>query len=79
MVLDVLGDLAVSLRSRLDTKRPQQLGGGAAGIARLTEDRMQALLGEMLEDEVDNAPGVVCFDPGFASLVHLVPTSRCFP
>ena len=43
---------------RLDAERAQQLGGGRAGIA-ATQRRMQSLLRQVLEDQIDDAPRVV--------------------
>ena len=48
----------VSFRGRLDAERPQQVSRWFAGIARLAEDRMQSLVRQMVENEVDDAPGI---------------------
>jgi hypothetical protein len=58
MVLDLLGLLAVTLGTRLDAQRPQQVGRWPAGIAGLPEDRMQSLRGKVLKHQVDHAPGI---------------------
>lgn len=66
MVLDLLGLLAVTLGSRLDAQGPQQVGRWPARIARLAEDWMQPLGGEVLKHQVDHAPGVEGLSAGRA-------------
>src|ERR1022692_235893 len=59
MLLDVPGDVAISLRGRLDAERGEQLCRRDTRIAAAAEDRMQALIGQMVKHEVDDAPRVV--------------------
>src|SRR6516162_3500811 len=61
MVPDVLRDLEISLR------------GGGARIALVAQDRMQALFGQVVEHQVDNAPRVVRLGLRFTRSVHGVP------
>ena len=59
-LLSLFGSLPVAFRGRSDTQRPQQVGGGPAGITRFAEDRMKTFLSQVVEHEVDDAPGVEC-------------------
>ena len=56
-----LDGLPVSFRGGSNAKRPQQISRGRARVARLAENRMQSFLREVVEDEVDDAPGVKGF------------------
>ena len=56
-----LDGLPVSFRGGSNAKRPQQISRGRAWVARLAENRMQSFLREVVEDEVDDAPGVKGF------------------
>ena len=56
-----LNGLPVSFRGGSNAKRPQQISRGRARVARLAENRMQSFLREVVEDEVDDAPGVKGF------------------
>jgi hypothetical protein len=48
----------VSLYGRLDSQRPEQFGGRGTRVSCLAKDRVQALLGEVMEHQVDDAPWV---------------------
>jgi len=57
-LLNLFGSLPIAFGSWRDAKRPQQIGRGPARVTRLTEDRMQSLLGQVVKHQVDDAPGV---------------------
>ena len=57
-LLAFLGRLPGSFRGRRNAERPQQLSRWRARVPRLTEDRMQSFLREVVENQVDDAPGV---------------------
>ncbi len=57
-LLAFLGRLPGSFRGRRNAKRPQQVGRGRARVTRLAEDRVQSLLGQVVKNQVDDAPGV---------------------
>jgi hypothetical protein len=59
-LLHLFGSLPVTFRGRRDAERAQQVGGGPAGIARFAEDRVKAFVGEVMKDEIDDAPGIEC-------------------
>src|ERR1700728_2043698 len=61
LALGLLGRLAAAFLVRRDAERAQQLGRGGARVAGLAEHRMQSFGGQMPEDQVDDAPGVVGF------------------
>src|SRR6202034_237673 len=54
------GDAPAAFAGGSDAERAKQRGGRRAGVACLAEDRVQALAREVLEDEIDDAPGGVC-------------------
>ena len=56
--LNLFGSLPVAFRGGLDAQRAEQVGRGAAGVARVTEDRVKSFFGKVMEDEIDDAPGV---------------------
>src|SRR5208282_1044366 len=53
-----LGRLPRSFCGRRDAKRPEQVSRGPSRVTRLAEDRVQSLLGQVVKDQVDDAPGV---------------------
>ena len=57
-LLAFLGGLPVSFCGRSNAKRPQQVSRGRARVTRLAEDRVQSLLGQVVKNQVDDAPGV---------------------
>src|SRR5215475_2247573 len=73
MVLDLLGVPAVALGGRLDAQRPQQLGRWPSGIACLPEHRMKALLSQVLEHQIDDAPRVERLSAGYTWLIVGLP------
>jgi hypothetical protein len=50
--------LPVALRGGLDSKGPQQRGGGLARVSCFPERGVQSLVGEVVKDQVNYAPGV---------------------
>src|SRR3984885_8345238 len=52
------GSLPVTFGGRRDAERAQQVRRGSARVAGFTEHRMQTLVGEMVEDEINDAPGI---------------------
>src|SRR5215470_19441602 len=77
---DVAGDLEISLRGRLDAQRSEQLGRGSARIAGLPENRMQALVGKVLEHQVHDAPRIEGLVLRFAWRIHgVTPWQRVPP
>ena len=73
MILHIDGNLAVSLRCGLDAQGQQQLRGRDARMAGGAENRMQALVGQMVKHQVDDRPGVVRLVAGRAWLVAVRP------
>src|SRR6185312_5915945 len=57
-ILDIPGHLTVALGGGLDTERSQQCGGMRRGVAMVAEDGVEAVIGQVVEDEVDHGPGV---------------------
>src|SRR5208282_6074090 len=53
-----LGRLPRSFCGRRDAKRPEQVSRGPSRVTRVAEDRVQSLLGQVVKDQVDDAPGV---------------------
>ena len=54
----VLGGLAGFFGGWLDSKRSQQCGGMRRRVAVLAEDGVKAVVGQVVEDEVDHRPGI---------------------
>src|SRR5215813_9305791 len=79
MPADFPGDLEVPLGGRLDAQRPEQLGRGSARIARLPENRVQALVGKVLEHQVHDAPRIEGLVLRFAWRIHGVPPRQRVP
>jgi hypothetical protein len=59
-LLHLFGSLPITFGGRRDAERAQQVGRGPAGVARFAEDRMEAFAGEVVKDEIDDAPGIEC-------------------
>src|ERR1700685_935894 len=59
LLLGLLGALPVPLGVRLDAQRAEQIGRGCTRVAGLTQDRVQALLGQVVKHQVDDAPRVI--------------------
>jgi hypothetical protein len=57
-LLTLLGFHPVAFRGRPYAQRAEQVRRGCARVARLAEDRMQSLAGQVMEDEIYDAPGV---------------------
>src|ERR1700760_2436332 len=57
-VLYFFGSLPVAFGGGRDAKRTQQIRRGCARVPGFTEHRMQTLAGEMMKDEINDAPGV---------------------
>jgi hypothetical protein len=72
MLLDIPGHLAVAFRRRVDAQCLEQLRRRGARISGPAEDRVQALVGQVVEHEVDNAPGVICLFMVLAVLAILL-------
>lgn len=62
MSSDATHDLTVALGRRLDTQREQECRRRRPGVAALPQHRMQPLIGQVLEDDVHDAPRVVRLD-----------------
>ena len=58
LILDILGLPLVSLGGWLDPQGAEQLRGRGTGVTRLTQDRMQSLVSQVVKDQVDYAPRV---------------------
>ena len=69
-VADPGDHLAVALGRGRDAERRQELGGGFARVTGLAKDRVQALGGQVAEDEVDDASGVVGLFARIHGAVH---------
>jgi hypothetical protein len=52
-ILDIPGHLTVALGGGLDTERSQQCGSMRRGIAVVAEDGVKAVIGQVVEDDVD--------------------------
>src|SRR5580692_7829377 len=59
LVAHLAGDLLVAFGRWGDAERLEQLRGRCSRVSGFTEYRVKALVGQMTEDEVDDAPGVV--------------------
>ena len=57
-LLAFLGRLPGSFRGRRDAERPQQVRRGLSRVTRVAEDRVQSLLGQVVKNQVNDAPGV---------------------
>lgn len=60
MLFNLFGSLPVAFGGRSDAERAQQFRRGRARVTRLAEHRMKALAGQVMKNEVDDAPGVKC-------------------
>src|SRR6188768_3887575 len=69
VVPDVAHHGAVALGRRFDAEREEQGARGRARVATLTQHRVQALLREMREDQVDHAPRIEALAPGLVGPV----------
>ena|ERR1700676_2061496 len=58
LLLDLFGSLPVAFGGRRDAERAQQVRRRRARVARLAEHRMKALAGQVVKNEIDDAPGV---------------------
>jgi len=58
LVLDILGLPLVPHGGWLDPQGAEQLRGRGTGITRLTQDRVQSLVSQVVKDQVDYAPGI---------------------
>ena len=58
LLLNFFGSLPVTFGGRRDAERAQQVCRGHARVTRLAEDRMEALARQVVEHEIDDAPGV---------------------
>ena len=58
LLLNFFGSLPVTFGGRGDAQRTQQGGGRHARVARFAEDRMEALAGQVVKYEINDAPGV---------------------
>jgi hypothetical protein len=58
---DVGGHLPVALRGGRYAEGPEQGRGRLARVARLAENRVQALRSQMMEHQVDDGPRIVGF------------------
>src|SRR5260370_27965375 len=59
VLLGLLGALPVALGGRLDTQRAEQIGRWCTRVAGLAQDRVQALLSQVVKHQVDDAPRVI--------------------
>ena len=57
----LFGSLPISFGGRRDPECAQQVRCGPARVPGLSEHRVQPLVGQMAEDEVDDAPGIEGF------------------
>src|SRR6185437_14599754 len=57
-ILDIPGHLTIALGGRLDAERPQQRGGMRCRVAVVAEDGVKAVVGQVMEDEVDHGPRI---------------------
>jgi len=58
LLLNFFGSLPVTFGGRGDAERAQQVGRGRARVTRFAEDRVEALARQVMEHEIDDAPGV---------------------
>ena len=58
LLLNFFGSLPVTFGGRCDAQRAQQIRGGRARVTRFAEDRVEALARQVMEHEIDDAPGV---------------------
>ena len=58
LLLHSFGSLPVTFGGRCDAERAQQSCRGRARVTRFAEDRMEALVRQVMEHEIDDAPGV---------------------
>ena len=58
LLLNFFGSLPVTFGGRPDAERTQQICRGRARVTRFAEDGMEALVRQVMEHEIDDAPGV---------------------
>jgi hypothetical protein len=57
-ILDIPGHLTVALSGGLDAERSQQCGGMRRWVAVVAEYGVKAVVGQVMEDDVDHGPRV---------------------
>ena len=63
-LLNLFGSLPVAFGGRSYAHRAQQFRRRHARVTRLAEHRVEAFAGQMVKNEVDDAPGVECLVVG---------------
>jgi hypothetical protein len=61
LLLNFFGSLPVTFGGRPDAERTQQICRGRARVTRFAENRMEALARQVVEHDIDDAPGVKSF------------------